>query len=194
MITGTAQTSINTDLLVARYLTNGVLDTTFNNTGYKLLDFVQTNDKGTDLYIQSNGSILVTGRIQRTDDHTVGVVVVRLFSDGTLDTQFGSGGNFRIPTARGKDANAAIYQLSSGEIALAWYRSSDESEYFTQVTKLLSQGTVDSSFGTNGTLTTSIRGIHGHRPGFAIQKDHKLVIGGTVPNSGNADLALERRW
>jgi uncharacterized delta-60 repeat protein len=58
VIAGSAFTSFNQDILVARYNPDGTLDTTFNGTG-KVTVSVAANDYGDGVVIQNDGKIVV---------------------------------------------------------------------------------------------------------------------------------------
>ena len=60
---GTTPDPVNsgTDFLLIRFNTNGSLDTTFNNVGYKSIDFSTSNAIGTSFLIQNDGKFLCAG-------------------------------------------------------------------------------------------------------------------------------------
>jgi uncharacterized delta-60 repeat protein len=84
------------DMLVARYNTNGTLDTTFGaGSGYVRLDIdgaaAPTFGARSDVLIQPNGKIVVAGAVPTTAGAN-NILVVRLNADGTPDSTFGPGG------------------------------------------------------------------------------------------------------
>jgi uncharacterized delta-60 repeat protein len=86
------------DVFVARYKTNGTLDTTFAGLGYTRFDIdgasTVTNEAAFDLEIQTDGKIVVAGReFLQSDTATQNILVARFNPNGTPDTSFGNGGH-----------------------------------------------------------------------------------------------------
>ncbi len=79
----------NGNLVLARYNSNGTLDSTLGGSGIVITDLGQ-NEVGNDLAIQRDGKILVVGK---SDSGTGSdFLLVRYNSDGSLDTTFGDAG------------------------------------------------------------------------------------------------------
>lgn len=90
-------TSTNSQAVIARYTSTGLLDTTFNSTGKVLLDDV--SGVGTyfniieDLDVKSNGKISAVGWInQQGLSWSSNYYACRLNSNGTMDTTFSTDG------------------------------------------------------------------------------------------------------
>lgn len=124
----------STAIVLARYNTNGSLDSNFGNAG--IVQF-STDNGGPPfgLAIQSNGQIVFAA------PNNLVLNVYRLNTNGTLDTTFGNGGIAAIssvfligPTQGG------LVLLPSGKILVA----------AGTLTQLLPNGQLDSSFGTGG--------------------------------------------
>lgn len=123
----------NFDFALARYDTNGVLDNTFGIGGIVTTP-VGIASKGNSVVIQSDGKIILAGEANN-GSNTSNFALVRYFSDGTLDTTFGTGGktitpignSYSIAESLGIDSNGKIilggyaYNGSSLEMALVRY-------------------------------------------------------------------------
>jgi uncharacterized delta-60 repeat protein len=101
-----------TSFAVARFKTNGRLDTTFGNGG-----LVLTKPAGifptVSLLVQPNGQILVAGFAEGVNRNTPGgTILVRYHSNGTLDTTFGTGGIVEVVSVA--VSPLALAQLSNG--------------------------------------------------------------------------------
>ena len=83
---------------LARYNTNGTLDTTFGKGGIVTTVVERGNDIAFALAIQPNGKIVVTG--QSAIGGIYQFAVVRYNTNGTLDTEFGTGGIVKTQVAR----------------------------------------------------------------------------------------------
>jgi uncharacterized delta-60 repeat protein len=80
---------LNEDLVLARYNSNGTLDTTLGGNGIIVTDLGQ-NEEGTDLAIQKDGKIIVVGKSYGGTSSDI--LLMRYNSDGSLDTSFGDAG------------------------------------------------------------------------------------------------------
>jgi uncharacterized delta-60 repeat protein len=127
---------------VLRYDTNGTLDSTFGSGGQVTLN---NNDSGSAfaVAIQSDGKILVAAPDQTQ------LAMFRLNTNGSLDTSFGSKGVATIDSTSLllTPAIGTIATLPGGKILVVAQSTSFGGEVFA---RLLSNGTPDSSFGTNG--------------------------------------------
>ena len=87
------------DYVIARYNTDGTLDTGFGGgAGYVTGDWNSGGeDLGTDILIQPDGKILLSSKgpaavVEGGDGTTSSFNIARYNSDGTLDTSFGGNG------------------------------------------------------------------------------------------------------
>ena len=96
LVTGSAYSSSGTgsDFGIARYLSNGTLDTSFNTTGMNNIDILSYGDIAKTVAVQPDGKIIVAGYALNTVDVPVHdeIAIIRLNNDGTLDTGFGTEG------------------------------------------------------------------------------------------------------
>ena len=117
----------------ARLLENGLLDTSFgpDGTGKVLFDFgpTATNQEAYALTLDFQGRLIAAG-VSNASGSSNDFAVVRLHSDGTVDTSFGSNGrvlinfgNNRSDVAQGisidYNGRITIGGTSSGDFALA---------------------------------------------------------------------------
>jgi uncharacterized delta-60 repeat protein len=58
--------------------------------------------------------------------------------------------------------------------------------------RILSDGDLDTSFGTNGVVTTSFGGTSGDATAMTVQSDSNILVGGPTSNSGGAVVAVLR--
>jgi uncharacterized delta-60 repeat protein len=81
-------TATNTDFALARFNTNGTLDTTFDGDG-KVTTHFGGSEEGYDVLIQGDGKIVMVGSGYVTNSR---IALARYNTNGSLDTTFGSGG------------------------------------------------------------------------------------------------------
>ena len=139
---------------LARYTSNGALDTTFGNGGTVTTSFGRGNEELTVLLLQPNGQIVVAGNepgsSKKTPEQTA---LVRYNANGTLDTSFGSSGIAQAVTGLGPTAMAL---LSNGDYLVIG--SQGAVAEFSSVGALLStvsSSTVTASSATSETLFQS---------------------------------------
>jgi uncharacterized delta-60 repeat protein len=134
VVAGATSSSGSGQPALARFNTNGTLDTSFGTGGLA----IYTNSDGAfGLAIQSDGKILTAGA---TD---LELAVVRFNADGTLDNTFGTAGVVETKAAGLVFAPVlgGLGVLPDGKIVV--------STGLVNI-RLLSDGAFDSSFGTNG--------------------------------------------
>lgn len=125
---------------------NGNLDSSFGNGGIKTHLFSSTNPQGTsDLAIANDGNILALGG----GDGVVKLVKFNL--SGNVVSGFGSNGIVVVPTGRhlrilGDGSILVMGEIITGQIQMTAY-------------KYLSNGTIDTSFGSGGTSLYSTTGM-----------------------------------
>ena len=108
----------NTDFAVARYNSNGTLDTSFDGDGKLTTDF-GGYDLANTMAIQADGKIVVAGG---SDSN---FAVARYNSNGTLDTSFDGDGKLRINFSDGYDFANSMAVQADGRIVLAGTNSRD---------------------------------------------------------------------
>jgi uncharacterized delta-60 repeat protein len=164
------------DITLARFNSNGTVDTNFGAGGRARADFGY-GDYGYSALLLSDGKILVGGlsrNVGTLDDLTV----VRFNSDGTLDTTFGTGGR-AVAHVHGDDAIFDMALQADGKIVAAGYSNGGLSPLDMAVVRFNADGSLDSNFGVNGKQTTSFTSDSEERAyAVAIQADGKIVVGG----------------
>ena len=114
-------------------------------------------------------------------------------SAGSLDTSFGSGG--KVTTRHGTGfAYAKAYSVDSqadGKIVVAGYVRTEGSPNNFIVVRYNTDGSLDSTFGTNGEATTPI-GSDSIAHAVAIQADQKIIAIGTAKIGFTNDFAVAR--
>jgi uncharacterized delta-60 repeat protein len=202
---GQSQAFLDSYFVVARYSANGALDNTFGSFGRVATNFVAsdhggaTGDAAFGVAVQSDGKIVVVGRAEtNTGLATTDIALARYNANGSLDTTFGTGGKVTtafVPTNNQvyDDAFAVVIQ-PDGRIVVAGYTGLAFEEVFA-VARYNVNGTLDSTFGNGGKVTTDRRGIIAY--GVAIQKillEGMLVVAGegSPPNASASRLTLAR--
>ena len=178
------------DFALARYNTDGSLDTSFGTGGKVVTSFMSQDDIVRSVAIQSDGKIVVAGETKNgTFDE---FALARYNADGTLDTSFGNAGGKVITNSNNNGDHAySVAIQSDGKILLAGASDNTGNDDFA-LYRYDADGSLDSSFGTGGKVVTAIGGGDDIGTSVAIQSDGKIVVAGHSKNGGYYDFALVR--
>ncbi len=172
------------DFAIARYNTDGSLDTSFSSDGklttdFGGLEFIQH------LALQADSKVVAVG-----GSSTSGGVLARYNTNGSLDSSFSSDGKV---TGLGSLLNAIAVQpdqkiVTAGDIAV-----SGTSDF--AVHRLGVDGSLDATFGSAGEVTTDVS-PRDHGLGVLVRPDGRLVVTGrtgTGPlSTGPTDFTVLR--
>jgi uncharacterized delta-60 repeat protein len=195
----------NNEVMTARLDADGSLDSSFGTGGVVLsqlgVGIHPSSQVNFDAILLEGNKVVLGG--EATDSHNESqFMVIRLNSDGSFDSSFGSGGvvlhQYGLPSNPRSRATSLALQ-SDGQI-LAGGNADDASatgqQEFLLVRLNATDGSPDSSFGTGGAVATQLGS--GPNPGshvFAVRQenDGKLVVGGDATDSGGNGLAMIAR-
>lgn len=179
------------DVVLARFNSNGSLDTTFDGDGIATL-VIPDNQEIFDIAIQLDGKIVVGGN---AGDSIFGqdFMIVRFNANGTPDASFGPTGIGVIQTSfNTSDSFSSIALQTDGKIVAGGYSGSGSINADFALMRLNANGSLDTTFDTDGKLTTSIRQTDILNK-VLIQPDGKIIATGSSRNTGqNLDAALIR--
>ena len=169
-----------------RYNTNGSLDSSFGTAGFVTTLIGSIYDFGNSVAVQGDGKILVAGA-SSSGTNNYDFAVARYMTDGTLDSSFGTGGIVTTPIG-GDDFGQSVAVQSSGKILVAGYSRIGSASYYFTLVRYNSGGSLDSSFGTGGIVTTE----SGQGYGMALQSDGNILVTGWGSADGHYAFALLR--
>lgn len=171
---GVTHTNSIHSFALARYTTTGLLDTTFNGTGIVLTsidDYCACQAVTTD----TNGNILVTGF--SLNQSIQSLIVARYTPAGQLDATFGTNGIVRTTIEKETTGNTILVD-ASGNIVVGGYTVIDGIQSFI-VIRYLTDGTLDTTFGTNGiVITNTPQTEHCVVTKLLLQSDQKIIAVG----------------
>lgn len=182
VVAGYISNGSNNDFAIARLNSNGALDTTFDSDGILILPIGTDNDRAFSHKIQTDGKIVVFGSTFNGTNNDF--AVVRLNTNGTLDTTFGVTG--KVVTTFTSSSSDTCYDgeiLSNGKIV-----AFGSSAGLCSFVRYNSNGTLDTTLDSDGKLTLnhaiSISGaststsIHA-LPKIKILADDKIIVSAT---------------
>ena len=110
---------------------------------------------------------------------------------GDLDTSFDSDGKVTTEVGSTDDFARSVAIQSDGKIVAAGF-SSNGSDWDFALVRYNTDGSLDTSFDTDGKVTTAIGSGDDHAVSVAIQSDGKIVAAGYSDNGSDNDFALVR--
>ena len=177
------------DFALARYNTDGSLDTGFGTGGKVVTSFMSQDDIVRSVALQSDGKIVVAGETKNGTYDEFGLA--RYNSDGTLDTSFDGDGKVITNSNNNGDHAYSVAIQSDGKILLAGASDNTGNDDFA-LYRYNTDGSLDASFGTGGKVVTAVGGGDDIGTSVAIQSDGKIVVVGHSENGGYYDFALVR--
>lgn len=185
----------NTNGILARYESNGSLDRNFNNqAGYVSLNSPSASTREiTAVALQPDGKILVVGNFE--DSSNAGLFVSRYNPNGSIDFAFGNSGQTVISIFNGGGLGQDITVLPDGKIVIAGATANISTQLLKfAVFKLNSNGSPDTTFGSNGLATTSFSASNDVALSIGVQTDGKIVASGAAnfDLGSNGQIALAR--
>jgi uncharacterized delta-60 repeat protein/uncharacterized repeat protein (TIGR01451 family) len=172
------------------------LDLSFGVNGIQIVD---SDMYGTSMAIQYDGKLVVAGH-RNSPSYGADVAVVRLNSDGSLDTSFSSDGIVTTDFAYGNDFGRSVAIQADGKIVVAGQNYDPYYDQNFALVRYNSDGSLDYSFGNSGTVTTNIStdlygvwGLTDRGSSLAIQQDGKIVVAGSAWDENDGwDFAVVR--
>jgi uncharacterized delta-60 repeat protein len=160
-----------TNLFIARVNSNGALDTSFGTNGSVSANIAPVGalQGFSELSIQNDTKIICSGYIGGLNG---GGCILRYNSNGSLDNGFGLNG-IVIVNFNGTGSGHIQKIQADGEIVVA-----GSLNYKFAVTRYNLNGTLDSSFGSNGVTITDMNGSNDEPTDILIQADGKIIVVG----------------
>jgi uncharacterized delta-60 repeat protein len=191
-IVAAGQSGDGAEFAVARYNTDGALDSTFDGDGKVTTDFTDGFETANAVAIQGDEKIIAAGHASG------GPALARYNTDGTPDSTFGGDG--RVLPEVACCAVVSVYDATlqpDGKIVTAgeWFEcfGAGDCGANLMVVRYNTDGTLDTSFSSDGVAF----GICGRANALAIQADGKIVAAGVVdcgslPGKSQGDFLLAR--
>ena len=165
-----------------------------------MTDFDHSTDIANAVAVQADGKLVVVGTTYQNNDFSdEDFAVARYNSNGTLDHTFGVGGKVQTDFPGLAAVASSVVIQSDGKIVAA----GGAFPLFTflgdfKVVRYNPDGSLDSSFGDGGIVTTTFLGQGSYAFAVALQPDGKIIAAGTdfvnfsPEDSSDTDFALAR--
>lgn len=176
------------DILLIKYNSNGTLDSSFGQNGYVVTDLNSSIEYTSDISIQSDNKIIVSSLRRK---------IIRYTDLGALDTTFGVNGIVTLsplgtnisPSLDSNEYINDVRQQSNGKIIISGItdRNHVPEDWDSYLLRLNIDGTIDTTFGTNGFIINDINGKN-EFTSIEILNDDSIIASGI---SSINDLTLQ---
>ncbi len=182
------------EFAVARYFTDGGVDTTFGMEGIDTTRLRSGNSIATAVAIEPNGKIVLAGRSSNnSSDSTRQFALARYTANGFLDSTFGTNGidTFYIGSSD-DEANAMVIQPDGKILVAGLSNSGSGGQVKFALIRVDTSGALDITFNKTGKVLTKF-GIYNARAyAIALQQDGKTLVGGFASDGTSRNFALAR--
>jgi uncharacterized delta-60 repeat protein len=187
-------TSGHPHVALARYTTSGALDTNFGTGGQVDINAAATasgDSEARAVQLQPDGKILIGGYAFGPGNSEL--LVMRLNSNGSLDSGFGTGGITRTPVGTSEDIANALVRQPDGRIVLAGSEIAADGRRDFALARYTTAGVLDPTFGTGGLVTTPVGPSDDIAFALTLMPWGRLVAGGSArinTSTAETDLAV----
>jgi uncharacterized delta-60 repeat protein len=184
IIAGKADNGSSSNLAVARYNSDGTLDSAFYGSGDPIPAFQGSTDLDQSMVVQDNGKIIAIGEYgYRSGAWYADFVVRRYTSEGLPDITFSDNGSVMTSIQRINMTESVTVQ-QDGKILVAGYANYDGGSFV--LVRYNIDGSLDTSFSADGMLATPLFSSKAYS--IKQQEDGKILVTGTT----GTDVALLR--
>lgn len=175
---GSATSANNTSrMVVSRHNADGSLDTSFGDNGLAVASFgTGAFAEGSGLAVQSDGKIVVAGRLQTGDGGDF--ALARFLPDGSPDTSFGKGGTVSADLGGAEQNGLGLTLQSSGKIVVAGFQKTAANGEAIAIARFNTDGSVDGGFGQNGWVIGDFGDQYIHAYSVTVQADDAILVAG----------------
>jgi len=186
------------DFKIVRYNRNGSLDTSFGDGGIVTTIF-PAGSYAFDVALQADGKIIAAGThfidFNPGEMSDTDFALARYNPDGTPDATFGTGGQVTTDFLGKEDDAFSVLIQPDGKIVAVGSANDPVNFYDFAAVRYLSNGTIDTSFGVAGKVSTDFRGGGFDRAhSAALQPDGSIVAAGfaITVSGGSENFAVAR--
>lgn len=166
---------------IIRVNTNGTLDNTFGTDGLAKANVGVSLCEIRDIVLQKDGKIVGAG-FGFNDFNQFGFAVARFNENGSLDTEFADLGTKLFNIGGGNDFILGVGLQSNDKIILGGHTwlANNPLQHDLAVIRLNADGSIDQTFGNNGSTTTNIVFGSSYATGVVIQPDDKIIMSSNI--------------
>ena len=188
IVMGGYVSNLGMDFALARYNADGSLDITFDADGMLTTDFYGYSDFCESVLIQPDGKILAGGASDNPSNDDF--ALARYNPDGSLDPSFDGDGKVQFDISGANDRGTSLARQPNGKIIFAGYAATNLRDF--AVVRFNVDGSVDTTFGTGGFLTTDFLGNYDFIDAVLLQPDGRIIVAGNASDGYASDFAVVR--
>ena len=173
VLAGYGWNGFDEDMVVVRLTAIGALDTAFNGTGKVMTHAGTRHNETFALAIQRDDKIIVGGYADTAQGRNF--ALLRYNGDGSLDAQFGTNG--LVTTALGSSQINSLAIQADGKILAGGYLENGN-YWVVAVARYKTDGSIDTTFGGNGTVTTAAADWRSEAKGMKVLSSGKILVSG----------------
>jgi len=190
---GYTTNSTNTRIAIARLNPDGSLDTGFNGSGTKIIDFGSSIDAyGLSVELLNNGNIIIAGYI-KNEDMSYDATICMLDNFGALDNSFGTNG-IMIHNILSQMNFMSNIGIRDNKIILGGMSFDDDFFGYVTLSRYNFDGSLDTDFGISGIVSVQIDDQMGAGPegDMCISEDGKIIYACGASDYPSTDIAVLR--
>ncbi len=190
VVAGGTYNGSDSDLAALRYTADGILDSTFNDSGIVVTPIGSGSGYGRSISIQEDGKIVVAGGAQNGSDYDF--AVVRYNINGSLDSTFNNDGIVIAPIGSGNDNVQSMSIQEGGKIFVVGFTQNGD-DRAVAAARFNTDGNLDNTYNNNGTVITSIAsGSIYYISSVVIHNDGGIVVVGRSRNESEWNYIIEK--
>jgi uncharacterized delta-60 repeat protein len=181
-------------LLIVRYTNSGLLDNTFNSTGYVIGSFgLYTVSQGYSIVVDNDGKYVITGTVNLVEDLEQ-ILIAKYTDSGLLDTTFNNTGyiiesfeSFESDTLKGY----SIVVDNDGKYIVSGHGGSNVREYII-IARYNNNGSLDKTFNGTGYNSYLVDGVVITMQGIIDNNKYVICIGGLELSQFSSKFTIVR--
>ena len=179
----------NLNVLLIKLNSDGSFDNTFGTGGISQTALGTAASIAEDVIIDTDGKILIAGQSDNSDFRHA-PTIARFNSDGSLDLTFATDGFTQLPVVSSDNEYSSICLQSDGKIVVSGHYASSSWVYVTLIARYNTDGTLDATFGTDGTAMVNLNDFDDEFFGMGINSNNEIIVGGFTTGMTSYDMLL----
>lgn len=175
--------SLYMDFAIARYNSDGSIDSTFGFNGMNTMDFNSDNDFVHSMALQQDGKIVVVGQVYGSFGSNMGIA--RFNANGSYDFSFSSDARLSVGFGFTQAVAHSVAVQTDGKIVLVGSTNNGTDDDLA-IARIEPNGTLDAGFDSDGQVLVDFSGATDLGRSVVIQNDGFIIFSGHT-NSGTGN-------
>lgn len=189
LVAGQTTRGADTDIVVVRYLANGVLDTSYGTQGIAVIVKAGSNESASRLLLLADGRLIVAGTT--TGSSGQNMILYRILATGAVDSSFGTLGSLEIDFDGQDDAAYGLTLDGTGRIIIVG-SATIGGTLDLAAARCTADGTLDLTLGGTGKVTTAVSASYEEGRDVSVQPDGDIVVAGFAYAQSSDDFLIVR--